>query len=73
MYLQWLNGIELKKCLDSGSMDTNPMFGAYDAMRGFAKAQGWTFSGDLYDVVLSLYGGNLADALYTEISMRVTC
>lgn len=73
MYLQWLNGIELKKYLDSGSMDTNPMFEAYDAMREFAKAQGWTLSGDLYDVVLSLYGGNLADALYTEISMRVTC
>ena len=72
-YLQWLNGIDLQKYLDDEPVDTNPMFEAYDAMRAFAKDQGWTLSGDLYDVVLSLYGGNLSDTFYTEVSMRVSC
>ena len=49
------------------------MFAAYNAMLSFAAAQGWRLSGDLYDEVLSLYGGDFKDAVYTEISMLVDC
>ena len=50
----------------------NPMFEAYDAMLLFAREQKISLVGDLYDVVLSLYGGNYSDAIYTEISMRIS-
>lgn len=82
VYLQWLNRIDLAPLLDdedpaeSGDFDSpddNPMFAAYNAMLSFAAAQGWRLSGDLYDEVLSLYGGDFKDAVYTEISMLVDC
>ena len=82
VYLQWLNRIDLAPLLDDeepagpgdfDSPDDNPMFAAYDAMLSFAAAQGWRLSGDLYDEVLSLYGGDFKDAVYTEASMLVDC
>lgn len=51
---------------------SNPMFDAYDAMLSFVQEQELSLVGDLYDVVLSLYGGNYSDAIYTEVSMRIS-
>lgn len=50
---------------------TNPMFAAYDELHAVAERNGWRLTGDLYDVVLSIYAGNRADAIYTEVSMRL--
>lgn len=81
-YLCWLNRIEWDLLVVRDQIaaedhsetipDENPMFVAYDALRKFAADQGWKLYGDLYDVVLSLYGGQLSDALYTEVSMLVS-
>lgn len=49
----------------------NPMFAAYDELHAVAERNGWRLTGDLYDVVLSIYSGNRADAIYTEVSMRL--
>lgn len=82
-YLQWLNRIDLgssvgdqRKKLEQGeddfsSLEDNPMFVAYDALQDFAEREGITLVGDLYDVVLSLYGGSFTEAIYTEVSRRI--
>ena len=49
----------------------NPMFAAYDELHAVAERNGWRLTGDLYDVVLSIYSGNRAHAIYTEVSMRL--
>ena len=49
----------------------NPMFAAYDELHAVAERNGWRLTGDLYDVALSIYSGNRADAIYTEVSMRL--
>lgn len=82
-YLQWLNRIDLTMLVDDegetpeivvgdfSSSEDNPMFAAYDALHTFATEQGITLVGDLYDVVLSLYGGSFKEAIYTEVSRRI--
>lgn len=82
-YLQWLNCIDLGLFIgdqgeileqgegDFSSPEDNPMFAAYDALQDFAEREGITLVGDLYDVVLSLYGGSFTEAIYTEVSMRI--
>ena len=47
------------------------MFAAYDAMQIFASKNNIILTGDLYDVVLTLYGGSFKEAIYTEISRRI--
>ena len=56
----------------AGAVDgANPMFAAYDELRALADRRGWRLTGDLYDVVLSVYAGNRTDAIFTEVSMRL--
>lgn len=82
MYFQWLNCIDLGQLVgeegeivnnvgDFSSSKDNPMFAAYDAMHLFASELNIELVGDLYDVVLSLYGGSFNEAIYTEISRRI--
>lgn len=49
----------------------NLLFDAYDDLRDVAARKGWRLTGDLYDVVLSVYSGRCTDAIYTEASMRL--
>lgn len=56
---------------DFASSVDNPMFAAYDALGSLAKSEGITLTGDLYDVVLSLYGGSFKEPIYTEVSRRI--
>lgn len=83
VYLQWLNCIDLATLVnaegdvveavegDFSSSEDNPMFAAYDAMQIFASKKNIILTGDLYDVVLTLYGGSFKEAIYTEISRRI--
>ena len=82
-YFQWLNCIDLGQLVDEegdiarntgdfSSSEDNPMFAAYDAMHSFAHEHNIKLAGDLYDVVLSLYGGSFNEAIYTEISRRIS-
>lgn len=83
VYLQWLNCIDLATLVnaegdvveavegDFSSSEDNPMFAAYDAMQIFASKNNIILTGDLYDVVLTLYGGSFKEAIYTEISRRI--
>lgn len=76
-YLQWLNRIDIATYLGDEAGESpsqpveNPMFAAYDAMRAFAAERRWRLVGDLYDTVLSPYSGNIEEAIYTEVSMRL--
>lgn len=76
-YLQWLNRIDIATYLEDEAGESpsqpveNPMFAAYDAMRAFAAERRWRLVGDLYDTVLSPYSGNIEEAIYTEVSMRL--
>ena len=71
IYLRWLNRIDLADARRNPDAP-NPLFAAYDALRAFAREQGWRLSGDLYDAELSLYSGNPDAPVYTEASMRVS-
>lgn len=83
VYLQWLNCIDLASLVndegemveavagDFSSSQDNPMFAAYDAMQQYASKHNIVLAGDLYDVVLTLYGGSFKEAIYTEISRRI--
>lgn len=83
VFLQWLNCIDLAFLVndkgdvveavegDFSSSEDNPMFAAYDAMQIFASKNNIILTGDLYDVVLTLYGGSFKEAIYTEISRRI--
>lgn len=83
-YLQWLNRIDLSGYLGEADpanrkgegesvpdQAPNPLFDAYDAMHSFAEDRGWRLTGDLWDTVLSLYAGDHADELVTEVSMLI--
>ncbi len=70
IYLRWLNRIDLADARRNPDAP-NPLFAAYDALRAFAREQGWRLSGDLYDAELSLYSGNPDAPVYTEASMQV--
>ena len=83
VYLQWLNCIDLASLVndegemvkavagDFSSSQDNPMFEAYDAMQQYASKHNIVLAGDLYDVVLTLYGGSFKEAIYTEISRGI--
>lgn len=70
-YVRWLNRIDVAAL--KGDPDAeNPMFVAYDALRDFAREQGWRIMGSIYDTEYSLYcTGAECDCLYTEVSARI--
>ncbi len=78
----WQKSIQPRHCHDSlrtevggansgGTEPENPLFAAYDALMDFVQERGIELEGDLFDSVLSLYGGNLSEKVNTETSVKV--